>query len=170
MSFIKAFGISLIVFIGFNIVFFLIAYGIQGVLVSYFDSVATTPSNITIMLFGPIVSAQFPSLLIAQVTAWVSGFPFVVGDLILFIGYIVAPLVAAILSGRFGKSKAEAFGGWFVTAMVISLIILIWGVIEMAIGGAPMILIVAQVLGTIGIGLTYGFGYGCISLLIAKEY
>jgi len=170
MSFVKAFGFSLIAFIGLNIVFFLIGYGIQGLLGSYFAAVASSPSLITLMILGPIASSQFPALLISQVTAWVMGFPIVFADVFLFIGFIVSPLVAAILSGRFGEKKTEAFGGWFTTVMIISLIVMIWTAIEISLLSVPAEIIIAQILLIIGLGLTYGFGYGCISLLIAKEY
>lgn len=170
MSFVKAFGFSLIAFIGLNIVFFLIGYGIQGLLGSYFTAVASTPSLLTLMILGPIASSQFPALLISQVTAWILGFPIVTGDIFLFIGYIVSPLVAAILSGRFGEKKTEAFGGWFTTVMILSLIVMIWIAIEMSLAAVPIEFIISQIILILGLGLTYGFGYGCISLLITREY
>lgn len=169
MSFLKAFGISFIVFIGLNIVFFLIGYLIIGTLDVYFQSITSTPSNILLLIFGPIVSLQFPAILISQVGYWIGGMPFEVGALILFIGFIIAPLVAAILSGRFGENKIEAFGGWFAAVMISALVVIIWFLIDLIGIGAPIETIFSLVLTYIGIGLIYGFGYGCISLLLTKE-
>ena len=169
MSFIKTFGISFIVFIGLNIVFFLIGYLIIGTLDSYFQSLAASPSNILLLIFNPIASLQFPMTLLSQVGLWIGGFPFEVGALILFIGYIIAPLAAAILSGRFGENKIEAFGGWFAAVMISALVITILSVIDLISLGAPIEIILYQVLVYKGLGLTYGFGYGCISLLVSSE-
>ena len=105
MSLGKAFGWSILTFFGFNIVFFLIGYGIGGGLPLFFESLATYPSNILIMFLGPIIMGQFPLLLTSQFTMWVTGGPLVPADIVLFIGYIVAPLGAAYMSGRFGENN-----------------------------------------------------------------
>ena len=168
MSFLKAFGISFIVFIVLNIVFFLIGYLILGILDTYFAGLAVAPSNITFMIFGPLANGIYPYHIISQFSVWFGGNFLEIDALTLYIGYIVAPLAAAILSGRFGETKIEAFGGWFAAAMVIALVTMIWNLVVQIIASAPFAFIVFDVVRTIGIGLVYGFGYGCISLLITK--
>ena len=170
MGFGKAFGFSILAFIGLNFAFFLLAYGIEGVLMTYFASISVYPSNTLAMFLGPIVSAQFPLIMTSQLTAWVTGtFPVVAGDIILFIGYIVAPIIAAFLSGRFGENKVQAFFGWFTTVMICAAVVAIWGSIEIAMLGAPLFVILAQILGSISIGLVYAFACGSISLLTMRE-
>lgn len=171
MSFAKAFGFSLIAFIGLNVVFFLIGYGIMGTLDSFFDSLASTPLNIIPLIFGPLASLQYPFMIINQIIMWVGGMTIETGSVILLIGFVLAPLIAAILSGRFGDNKIQSFGGWFLTAMVTSLVILIWAVIDILELPGPVTaeFIISVVITYIGIGLVYGLIYGCISLLVAKE-
>lgn len=169
MSLGKAFGISILAFIVFNFTFFLIGYGISGMLPLFFQSIATYPSNILLMFLGPIIAGQFPLILTSEFTMWLAGFPVVPADIVLFIGYIVAPIGAAYLSGRYGDNKREAFLGWFLTAMISAIIVLIGGTIELVIAGAPYQIIISQVIGSISIGLVYGLACGCIPLLISRE-
>lgn len=169
MSFIKTFGISLAAFIGLNVVFFLIGHLLAGDLGLYFQSIAASPENILDMILGPIPGLWFPSSLISFVGFWILGMPLEAAEIILFIGIIVAPLVAAILSGRFGETKIEAFGGWFTTVMISALVVMIWGLVDAIIASASFSAIVNLILFTVGIGLTYGFGYGCISLLVSRK-
>ena len=170
MGFSKAFGFSMLAFIGLNVGFFFLGYGIDGLLIAYFQALAINPLNIFAMFFGPIITGQFPFLMTSTFTSWVTGGPFFLGSMFLFIGYIVAPLVAAFLSGRFGEDKLQDFMGWFATVMICALVVLIGGVIELVMVAAPPPFIVAQVLGSIAIGLVYGLAYGSISLLTSREF
>jgi len=79
-------------------------------LIFFFDSLATTPSNITFLLFGPLIE-EFTSLTLDQITLWADGMPVDIAMVILIVGYIFTPTMAAILSGKFGKDKIQAFGG-----------------------------------------------------------
>ncbi len=167
MSFAKAFGLSLIAFIALNAVFFLIGHALLGTLDSFFDSLATSPYIIRSLLFGPL-AGNFPSIIVATITLWIGGFTVEPGSVILLVGYIIAPLIAAILSGRFGENKTQSFGGWFLTAIVSVLIILIWIVIDVGEALTPEGIAVFVVT-YIGIGLIYGLMFGSISLLVAKE-
>ena len=169
MGFGKAFGFSMLAFIGLNVIFFFAGYGLLGALGAYFTSLASFPLNIMYIFLGPIINGQFPLLLTSTFTSWFSGVPPTVGGVFLFVGYIVAPVIAAFLSGRFGENKKQAFFGWFTTAMICALIALIGGVIELVILGAPFLAILSQIFGSIAIGLVYGLGCGSISLLTLRE-
>jgi hypothetical protein len=169
MSFGKSFGFSLLAFIGLNAGFFFLGYWINGDLPLYFSGLATAPLNIMLIFFGPIISGQFPLLLTSTFTSWFTGGLPLPGNIILFIGYIAAPIVAAILSGRFGEDKKQAFFGWFTTVMICAAIVLIGGVIQLVILGAGFAAILSQVFGSIALGLIYGLGCGSISLLTPPQ-
>jgi hypothetical protein len=168
MSFIKAFGFSILAFIGLNVVFFLIAYAVDGTLDVYFQSLTSTPTNIFYMLLGPIYGLAFPSLILTQFSNYVSGAPFDAATLILMIGYIVSPVVAAILSGVFGEDKTQSFLGWFTTAIISSIIFIIAMVIDMVMAGVtvPIEYVFATLMIIVGIGVIYGLLYGSIALLM----
>ncbi len=170
MGFGKAFGFSMLAFIGLNAGFFFLGYGVSGTLGAFFASLAASPSNILSIFFGPIISGQFPFLLTSTFTGWLIGGPFSFGSLILFIGYIVAPILAAFLSGRFGENKIQAFFGWFTTVMICAAVVLIGGVIQLMMLGAPITLVISQITGSISIGLIYGLACGSISLLTTREF
>ncbi|KKM77822.1 hypothetical protein LCGC14_1366140 [marine sediment metagenome] len=167
MSFAKAFGLSFVAFIGLNAVFFLIGYGIQGSLDLFFESLADTPSNISALLFGPL-TGNFPSAIITTIVIWIGGLPVEIGFVILIVGYIIAPLIAAILSGKFGETKIQSFGGWFLTAIISTIVILVLGIVF---AGGPMTpeMIATQVVTYLGIGIIYGLMFGCIALLVASS-
>lgn len=169
MSFAKAFGFSILAFIGLNTIFFLMANLVMGSLGFYFQALALQPLLIFQMLLGPIIAAQFPLQMTSTFTGWVMGVPIIPGSLILFIGYIVASILAAFLSGRFGENKIQAFMGWFATTMIVAIIVAIGGAIELVMLGFPS-LIAAQVIGAISIGLTYGLACGSIALLTTSEF
>jgi len=170
MGFGKAFGFSMLVFIGLNAGFFFLGYFVSGTLGAYFASLAASPWNILFIFFGPIISAQYPLLLTSTFTSWFTGGPFSFGMLILFIGYIVAPILAAFLSGRFGENKNQAFFGWFATVMICAAVVLIGGVIQLMLTGALIALVISQITGSISLGLIYGLACGSISLLTAREF
>ncbi|MFX1429066.1 MAG: hypothetical protein ACFFCY_02730 [Promethearchaeota archaeon] len=170
MSFGKSFGFSLLAFIGLNAAFFFGGYALNGTLISYFNSLAASPLNIMLIFFGPIITGQFPYLLTSTFVGWLSGMPITAGDIVLFIGYIVAPILAAFLSGRFGEDKKQAFFGWFTTVMICAVVVLIGGVIQLVILAAPFSIILSQAIAAIALGLIYGLACGSISLLTAKEF
>ncbi|MFX1315691.1 MAG: hypothetical protein ACFE9T_07495 [Promethearchaeota archaeon] len=122
MSFIKSFGISILVFIGLNFLFYVIAYAVDGELETFFDLLSDEPLLIGYVLFGAI--ALLPGLVLQMGIIYPLygedyGLPdLTIIEIILFIGLIISPLIAAILSGRFGESKFESFGGWFLTAII----------------------------------------------------
>ncbi len=173
MSLGKAFGFSLLAFIGVNAAFFLLAYGVGGILIAYFQGLATNPSGIIYMFVGPIMSAggpQFPALMYTQFTIWITGGLVIPGELILFIGYIVAPFLAAFLSGRFGEDKKEMFLGYFLTIMIVAIVVMIFVIIEGILFSVAIPLLIATAFGPIAVGLVYALAFGCIALLIGREF
>ena len=131
MSFIRAFLISLVVFIALNFVFSLISlvilYGGDT-----FTEIENQPLEIINMLFGSILyspgtlgtSIAKTSINEALETAEVTAI------MIRYIGMFVAPIIAAILAGRFGDSKVNSFGGWFLAAIITMVVWIILFFIE----------------------------------------
>lgn len=167
MSFVKAFLISLAVFIGLNVIFFIIGNLVNGTLVGFFAILVTNPENIIIMLFGPIFSQMGPEgVLSAIYGAIVTETVPLLGSIIYLTGYIVAPLIAAFLSGRFGENKKESFGGWF-TSAIISAIVVLLVVIISSVLSAP--LLIGAIVLYLVLGLIFGIFYGCFALLISRS-
>ncbi len=128
MVFAKAFLLSLAVYVGINFLFLIISSLISNTLDTLFSVLQTAPLMILYYLFGPITILPSRSLAVI-----VNFDPFVLSILIRGIGHLIAPLIAAILSGIFGESKGEAFGGWLLTAAISA------GMIILAIFLSPMV-------------------------------
>lgn len=126
MGFGKAFLLSLTSFVALNFIFTIVYYAIGDEFDVLFNTIQTDPLMIIYYLFGAIISYPFMifSLIIAQPII----FSFDLSFFILGLGFLIAPLIAAILAGRFGESKGQCFGGWTLTS-VISVIMVIIGVL-----------------------------------------
>jgi len=171
MAFIKSFLLSLVIYVGINFLFLIIIRLISGTLDSLFSALGMAPLLILYYLFGPIT--VFPS---SSIGAIVSFSPFVLSVLLAGIGYLIAPLLAAILSGVVAESKGEAVGGWLLTAVISAgMIILalflsgtVEGILSLRYGTISQITIMIYVL----ISLFTNFvGYGFFALLVCKtEY
>ena len=126
MGFGKAFLLSLAAFVGLNFIFAIIYFALSpGGFDTLFSTFETAPLMILYYLFGPIVNIPFINL------NWVLIDPLLnnnMDNLLLGLGYLIAPLVAAILAGHFGESKLQCFSGWLLT-VVISCIVVIIGVL-----------------------------------------
>ena len=127
MGFGKTFSLSLVAFIGLNFIFSILNIalgpGFDGLyngfdeLFNIFDpdSSEYAPLMIIYYLFGSIVSAPYINL------NWVIVEPLfneIMDFLILGLGFIAAPLIAAILAGKFAESKFQGFAGWMLSAIV----------------------------------------------------
>ncbi|UCD01511.1 MAG: hypothetical protein JSV23_00345 [Promethearchaeota archaeon] len=112
----KSFLFSILVFVGLNFIFtivqYLLAPGGIGVL---FSNIQAAPLMILYFLFGSIFILPSISLEIAIPIDLIN--PNIVDNPLLGIGYLVTPLIAAILAGRFGENKGQSFGGWSLTAV-----------------------------------------------------
>lgn len=170
MGFGKAFLFSILAFVGLNFIFTIIYYAIGPGFDSLFTTIQNYPLMILYYLFGSIIST--PSIIFN----WTIAEPFLfstMDNLILGLGYLVAPLIAAILAGRLGESKIQSFGGWILTAVIstASVIIGAWlspysqNILLITYGWVPdVILILAIISCVINI-----FFYGFFALLLSKE-
>jgi hypothetical protein len=166
MGFGKAFGFSLLAYIGLNFLFIIIAYTIEGTLNALFSAISANPLMILSILFGPVI--YFPgevfTLLVNQFQSGI-----VTSLLIQFIGFIVSPFVGALVAGRMGENKGGSFGGWLLTSVLSGIAMAILAYIEPSIFIPPattttMILVLIS-------GIAIGVFYGCFALLFTKtEY
>ncbi len=169
MSFAKSLGLSLVIFIGLNVIFFFIgATLIDGGLDLFFTNLEAELSVILEPLFGPIYTGMGPESILGT-TLTVSDLEG--GDIVLMIGYVVAPLVAAIMAGRFAENKIEALLGWFLATMISAIIVLSWRVYVLSDMGQPADVIVDYAIFTAGLAAIIGIFYGCFTLLFTStEY
>ncbi|MFX1311476.1 MAG: hypothetical protein ACFFHD_02545 [Promethearchaeota archaeon] len=124
MGFGKAFLLSLVAFVGLNFLFTILYYSLSP-LVEFddlFSTIEAAPLMILYYLFGSILSFPFYNF------NWVIITPILNENtdyLVLGLGYLIAPLVAAILAGHFGESKVQCFSGWLLTAVISSVVLII---------------------------------------------
>ena len=189
MSFAKSFGLSLVIFIGLNVVFFFIGYAlIDGGLDAFFTALETDLSVILEPLFGPlfgpIIAGTLPDAdpaltLYADQGMGPESILYVVlevsdlelGFIVLLIGYVVAPLVAGIMAGRFADNKIEALLGWFLAVMVSAVFVLSWRVYALSDMGQPADVIIDYAIFPAGLGAIISIFYGCFALLFtSSEY
>ena len=124
MGFGKALGFSMIAFVGLNFLFVIITETITGDLNTLFSDITTNPLILIFVFFGPIVfmPGEVVQLLYGSVASGPYDATFI-GLLLALIGYIVVPLIAAIIAGKTGEDKVGSLGGWFLTAIISSLAI-----------------------------------------------
>ena len=123
MGFGKAFLLSLVAFVGLNFIFTILDYLFSPVgFDTLFSTIEAAPLMILYYLFGSIMSIPFYNL------NWLVIDPLLnsnMDNLLLGLGYLIAPLVAAILAGHFGESKLQCFSGWLLTAIISSVVVII---------------------------------------------
>jgi len=165
MGFAKAFGFSLLAFIGLNFLFVIITNTISGNLNLLFSQITANPIVILVLLFGPVIYFPGEIFQILMGEIMLGGGPEV---LIEFIGYIVSPFVASLVAGRMGENKAGSFGGWFLTAIGSALGLVILAFIYPILFPPPVEMAIIMLLLS---GITIGIFYGCFALLFTKtEY
>jgi len=124
MGFGKAFLLSIAAFVGLNFIFTIIYHAIQPLGFDVlFNTIQSAPLMILYYLFGSILS--IPSIIFNWTIVSPLLGAFNLPNLILGIGYLAAPIVAAILAGRFGESKGQCFGGWLLTAVISTVLVII---------------------------------------------
>jgi len=165
MGFVKAFGFSLLAFIGLNFLFVIITNTISDNLNLLFSQITANPLVLILILFGPVV--YFPGEI----------FQILVGEIMLslrpevlieFIGYIVSPFVASLVAGRMGENKGGSIGGWFLTAIIsavgLAILAFLYPLLFPPSIETAIILLLLS-------GITIGIFYGCFALLFTKtEY
>ena len=117
MGFGKSFLLSLVAFVGLNFIFTILYYLLGAGFDALINEIQTAPLMIIYYLFGSI--ASMPS----NILNWVIvnplfNPPFIMSDLLMGLGFLVAPLIAAILAGRFAESKLQGFAGWLLTVVI----------------------------------------------------
>lgn len=173
MGFGKAFGIGLVVFIGINFGLALIAFAIgTGNIMGFFD-LLTDMGALSSILFTPVM---FPpgdvwlglmSILMGDI-GWISvsaiyaELVYSGGSMIALIGFIVAPLLAALIAGKMAEGKGAAFGASLMIFIISAVIIMVLGMISGA-----MTLELGSILSLIIIAALVGIFYGCFALLTA---
>jgi hypothetical protein len=169
MGFGKAFGFSLLAYIGLNFLFVIIAYTINGALNTLFSDITADYYILVLILCGPIVN--FPGIVITDIYLGIVG-PLVPDALILDVGYFVSPFIAAIVAGRVGEKKGASFGGWFLTAIISAVaigILVFLSPLTLGYYGLPtdITVLVPAIIG----GVTTGIFYGAFALMFTKtEY
>lgn len=172
MNFLKTFIISLVIYLGLNTVFMLIAmFTVPGY-------PSTDVWYLIVSVFAPI--ATYPG------TAWVgSGIvPLLtttdlVTDLMMFLSLVVPPFVALLVASFIGDNNLTGFGAWFLTAFLScglyaiflgigqgasAYLYLQWLAMEASYG------LIGAILDIIMAGIVNGFFYGCICILLAKKF
>ena len=127
MGFGKTFSLSLVAFIGLNFVFSILYFALGPGFDTLFDrfdpdSGEYAPLMIIYYLFGSIVSAPYINMNWAITQPLFNEF---MDFLVLGLGFIAAPLIAAILAGKFAESKLQGFAGWLLTAIVSTAAVII---------------------------------------------
>ncbi len=171
MGFGKAFGFSLLAYIGLNFLFLIIAFTINGALNLLFQDISSQPLIIFVLFLGPIYF--FPGLNIAGIYSSIAlgATPDVI---VLAIGSVVSPFVASIIAGKMGENKVGSFGGWFAASMICSIILGIFAFIESSVltyYGIPVVDPTSTFIISIMSGAVSGVFYGAFALLFTKtEY
>lgn len=157
MSFGKSFGFSLLTFMGLNFLFIIISAAVNNTLNQIFSVITVQPLSIILYLFVPIV--YLPGNVITNLVSNFSSLN--IANLLTNLGYLIAPLVGSLIAGNSSDNKGEAFGGWFLTAIVsmVALLVLFF------IASPSEITLIGTIIG----GVVNGLFYSCFALLIYRE-
>ncbi len=170
MGFGKAFLFSLIAFVGINFIFTMIYFAFTD-FSQLISIIQNYPLMILYYLFGSVISAP------SAIFNWTIAEPFLLSnmDMLIFgLGHLIAPLIAAILAGRFGESKIQSFGGWLLTAVVstASVIVAVWlspytagTLIAIYLWASTDVILVLAIISCL-INIVF---YGFFALLLSKE-
>jgi hypothetical protein len=123
MGFAKAFLFSMLALVGINFIFTIIYFAFGPGFDILFFNIQTYPLMIFYYLFGSIIS--YPHIIFEWIIAQPFFGSFVLPDLILGIGYLVALIIASILAGKFGEGKGQCFSGWLLTAVISTALVII---------------------------------------------
>lgn len=172
MNFLKTFIISLVIYLGLNTVFMLIA---MFTVVGY---PATDVWYIIVSIFAPI--ATYPG------AAWVDygivpllSTTDLLTDLMYFLSLVIPPFVALIVAAFIGDNNFTGFGAWFLTAFLsCSLYAIFLGIGQGTspylylqwVGLTASLELVGAIINIMMAGIVNGFFYGCICILLAKKF
>ena len=122
MGFGKSFLLSLVAFVGLNFVFLLLNVLIMGGFDALMATIQYAPLMIIYYLFGSVGSV--PSINMD----WAIVQPLFFSDTTLLltgIGYLLTPIIAAILAGKFAESKLQGVAGWLLTVTISTVAVII---------------------------------------------
>lgn len=122
MGFGKSFLLSLVAFVGLNFIFTILYYLLGAGFDALINEIQTAPLMIINYLFGSIASVP------SNILNWVIVDPLfntTMTYLILGLGFLVAPLIAAVLAGIFAESKLQGFSGWLLTVVISTVAVII---------------------------------------------
>jgi hypothetical protein len=171
LGFGKAFGFSLLAYIGLNFLFIVIVETLSGNLNILFSDISADPLIILLIFFG--TTTNMPgTVFLSMYTQIATGT--IDYNLIRNIGYFVTPLVAALVAGRVGENKAGSFGGFFLTSIIGSVALGILAYISTATLAYFLIIVIdptATFITLLIAGAVNGVFYGAFSLMFTKtEY
>ena len=172
MNFLKTFIISLVIYLGLNTVFMLIAmFTVPGY-------PTTDVWYLVVSVFAPIYSSPAAAWVESGIVPLLSTTDFIT-DLMIFLSLVVPPFVAIIVASLVGDNNLTGFGAWFLTAFLsCALYALFLGLGQ---GTSPYLYLqwigmtisftaVGAILNIIMVGIVNGFFYGCICILLAKKF
>ena len=134
-----------------------------------FSAISSDPLILLIIFFGPIVNlpGTVINTIFGQITLGILD-----ESLILNIGYLVSPFVAALVAGRTGDGKGGSFGGWLIAALIGSAVLGVLAFVYPATLLYYGIIVINPIMSLIGFllnGLVNGIFYGCFALLFSKS-
>lgn len=151
-----AFALAFVAYIAITITFSLIASFISGT----FQII-----DLGTYLFGSILITPPQALFIIVNNSMNLVNAYIIAELIMTIGFLLACISAAVIAGYFcGGGKKQAFSSWYLIAVISSIIIY---VINIIIKNEPVIPQIVNILST---GLLNGIFYGAIAMLVNPEY
>lgn len=170
MNFLKTFIISIVIYLGLNTLFTLIAV----------FTVAGFPTTdilyIVATIFAPISTFPGAAWSTNGIVPLLTSTDFFI-DFMIFLGLIVPPLVTVIVASYLGDNNKAVFGAWLLTALitcVVYAILLGIGQLSSAYIAIDWFSKVASYgeVGTILVvftaGIANGFFYGCVAYIITK--
>jgi len=171
MNFLKTFIISLVIYLGLNTIFTLIAvFTVAGFPI-------TDTMLIVTSIFAPIFTFPGAAWSTDGIVPLLTSADFLT-DFMLFLGLVVPPLVTVIVASFLGDTNKTVFGAWFLTALITCVVYAIllgigqlsssylaidWFAKVASYGEVGTILVVFTA------GMANGLFYGCVAYLITKE-
>ena len=108
----RAFIVSLLILMVFSFLFYIIGYSMLGILDHAFTRVTDHPSHFVLWITYPFT--RLPWEWITEITEVITAD----GIKVMYTGFIVSFVLAAIIAGFFGGDFSNSLGGWLLTSLV----------------------------------------------------
>jgi len=177
-NFMNTFLFCLIIYVLINLIVTLIGYAVDG-LINYLLA------NFYVIIYGLFApTATPPSFAIIIPLAIPTMGSLTAGIVIMSIGYMISPLITALIAGRNGESKYISFGAWFLLSLLSSIIslffyfspmppyspmLIFFLLVQFATGAKPSDINTMFLFFTILGGIINGMFYGSIAMLANKS-